>query len=96
MKRAITGMVLGLLVMGFIAALSGAATVDRSVEGVRNQWASVQSLPAGWHKTLRMEALRDRADELARRYPENADVKQWKKIVDRSYREMLRRRYLTG
>ncbi|MBA1146002.1 hypothetical protein H0Z60_02910 [Ectothiorhodospiraceae bacterium WFHF3C12] len=87
MKKAIAGMLLALSVLGAAAGLSGREMANEELERIKNQWAALQSMPAGERPAAAVTELRREAHGLATRFPGREEILIWERVIERSTRD---------
>lgn len=90
MRRMLLSVLLISFVLAGAAGLSSTSQMKEAVSDLRSEWTAIESLPSGAVKTIEMAQLRNRAESLAQRYPDNPEVQSWLAVVVSSHRDLLR------
>lgn len=96
MRKSLIGLITSALMFGLLAGMSSASTVDSQVSSIQNTWAGIQSIHSPHLRLRYMSALNSRAEQLARKYPDNSAVRAWAEVVQRSATTLRSRMAETG
>lgn len=87
MRKALTGILLALAVMGAAAGLSGREMANEELRDIKERWAQLQSLPPAYRQPAEVAELKQQAEGLASRFPGREEIRVWERIIDRSSRD---------